>query len=97
MQLVEERFISTYGYNRRDDDPAPPPSTASKHSAIYFRLLNIFKARPLQIKTIASSFHHGIGSDNNNADADMPKTGTSSAQGVTIAAEYRLSSIFQRP
>ena len=50
------------------------------------RLAAIFSARPEHISAPANSFHQYRVSDSSSAEADMPNTGTSSAQGVTVAA-----------
>jgi nitrogen regulatory protein P-II 1 len=43
-------------------------------------------------KAAAPSFQSGNGSASSNADAPIPKTGTSNANGLTVAAEWRWSS-----
>ena len=45
-----------------------------------------FRASPPITSTIAINFHAGIDSPSQKLDAAMPKTGTSSAIGVTVAA-----------
>lgn len=49
-------------------------------------LIKVFKMRPVITRVAASSFHHSKFSFKNSADALIPKTGTSSDHGVTIAA-----------